>query len=226
MFKDVIYECESPEDVFAAEKIAKTYGWDWEIQDRLDVKYGDINQCKWLIYSINLETNMKVNFWQKSSRNKEELIRWISTGGDKNPIFPENLLELRKILSGGKFIDYNSPKKLVYESNDIQVIKYTDFTNFDNIEYRKGSKEYGGILIKLLEFLRIYKTNDSDTLEFKIKDFETKSKMTIDEIKKLIESKENGQKLFDFNITIENGKLIISNLNKIGKNRPFESNNY
>jgi len=29
--------------------------------------------------------------------------------------------------------------------------KILKFTDFDNLEYRKGSKEYGGLLTKLLE---------------------------------------------------------------------------
>lgn len=226
MLKDVVYKCESVSDVINAEKIAEKCGWSWEKLNRKNFKYDDIESCKWLIYSIDLETNIKSNYWKGDDRNKAQILMWLSSASDGNPLFPNDLIELKKMLGGDKliYINYNEPRKLVYEKNDIKVVKFSDFTDFDNIEYRKGSSEYGGILTKLLEFLRIYKTTDSDTLEFKIKDFETKSKMTIDEIKKLIKSKEDGQKLYDFNIVIDNNKLIISNLNKIGKNRPFESN--
>jgi hypothetical protein len=60
----------------------------------------------------------------------------------------------------------------------MKVFKYDEF---DNIEYRKGSIEFGGILLKLMEFLRLYKTDD--ILSFNIKEFTDKSNITIDDIK-------------------------------------------
>ena len=70
-------------------------------------------------------------------------------------------------------------RKNIYENT--KIIKYSDF---ENLEYRKGSKEYGGIITKLLEFLRLYDTQED--LTFKIDDFVKKSNITIEEIKKLL----------------------------------------
>lgn len=109
-------------------------------------------------------------------------------------------------------------RKNIYENTEI--IRYSDF---ENIEYRKGSKEFGGIITKLLEFLRLYNTQED--LVFKIGDFIKKSNITIEEIEKLQHSKEIGQKLYDFEIIIDKNNIMFKNLNKTGKNRPFESNN-
>lgn len=133
----------------------------------------------------------------------------------------DNIKNLENVLRLGKIEPYYMKKnELVYENDVQQIIKFNDF---DNLEYRKGSQEYGGILIKLLEFLRLYKTED--IISFKLNDFISKSNITIEEIQKLIESKDKGQKLYDFDILIEKGIISFSNLNKTGKNRPFESNN-
>lgn len=106
----------------------------------------------------------------------------------------------------------------IYENT--QIVRYSDF---ENLEYRKGSKEFGGIITKLLEFLRLYDTQED--LVFNIDDFVKKSNITIEEIQKLLHSKEIGQKLYDFEIVLDKNNILFKNLNKTGKNRPFESNN-
>lgn len=98
------------------------------------------------------------------------------------------------------------------------IIKFKDF---DNIEYRKGSKEFGTILTKLMDFLRLY---DKGDMSFHIDDFVNKSNITIDEITKLIDSKKSGQNLYLFNIKIKDGEIHFTDF-KNGKDRPFESNN-
>jgi len=37
------------------------------------------------------------------------------------------------------------------------IIKYSDF---DHLEYRKGSQEFGGLLTKLLEYLRLIRKEE------------------------------------------------------------------
>lgn len=100
-------------------------------------------------------------------------------------------------------------------SNDI--IKFNDF---DNLEYRRGSKEFGTILTKLMDFLRMF---DKGDMSFSINEFIEKSNITIDEITKLIESKKQGTNLFLFNIDIKGGEIHFTDF-KNGKDRPFESN--
>ena len=139
---------------------------------------------------------------------------------DGNYIFANNIDELKYQIYSKKseFYKYMNKRKNIYENT--KIIKYSDF---ENLEYRKGSKEYGGIITKLLEFLRLYDTQED--LTFKIDDFVKKSNITIEEIKKLLHSKEQGQKLYDFEIVLDKDNIIFKNLNKTGKNRPFESNN-
>ena len=97
------------------------------------------------------------------------------------------------------------------------IIKFNDF---DDLEYRKGSKEYGGILLKLMDFLRLY---DKGDMVFSISRFEELSNITEEEIRKLISAKNNGNNLYSFNIEIKDGNISFMDF-KNGKSRPFESN--
>lgn len=98
------------------------------------------------------------------------------------------------------------------------IIKFNDF---DNIEYRKGSKKYGGILTKLMDFLRLY---DKADMIFTIDNFENESNIDIDEINKLIDAKNDGNNLYLFNIEVKGNNIYFTDF-KNGKSRPFESNN-
>lgn len=100
------------------------------------------------------------------------------------------------------------------------VLKLNDF---NNMEYRKGSNEFGGILTRLVEFIRLCKLdNDSGEIVFNKNDFENKSNIKYDNLVKLINAKENGKNLYDFNIIIDNDKIIFNDFNNT-KNRPYES---
>ena len=99
-----------------------------------------------------------------------------------------------------------------------KIIKFNDF---DNIEYRKGSNEFGSILTMLMDFLRMYNKED---MEFSIEDFEEKSNIKIENIEKLINDKKKGNNLFLFDIELNNGNIYFTNFIN-GKSRPFESNN-
>ena len=155
-----------------------------------------------------------------SHENDNDLLYAIYREYGEKPIYVNSFKQC--VFQISKKIDYNKPTKLVYE-DVMQVLKYDQF---DNLEYRKGSIEFGGILTKLLEFLRLYKDDLIGELKFTITDFEKQSNIKIDLIKKLIGSKENGQKLYDFSISIENDSISFDELNKTGKSRPFESNNF
>jgi len=96
------------------------------------------------------------------------------------------------------------------------------FDDIDNIEYRKGSKKFGGLLVKLMEFLRIHK-NENNKIIFNINDFEKQSNIKINDIKSLL-SDDKGKNLYKFDINIDNDNIIFTNLTS-DKNRFFESSN-
>lgn len=99
-------------------------------------------------------------------------------------------------------------------------MKILNFNDYSNIEYRKGSQKFGGLITKLMEFLRIYK-KDNNSLVFNIVDFEKKSNINISEINDLL-SYENKNNLINFSIEIIDDKIKFDNLTK-DKSRFFES---
>lgn len=100
----------------------------------------------------------------------------------------------------------------------VNVLRFKDI---ENIEYRKGSQNFGALLIKLMEFLRLYKDKEEQDLSFEIKDFENKSNIKIDKLKELINDEE-GKTLYKFDINITDNNIIFINLTS-DKNRFFES---
>lgn len=92
--------------------------------------------------------------------------------------------------------------------NESQIMKFNDF---QNVEFRKGSLEHGDKVKQLIEFLRIYKNQNEDTLVFNKDEFEKASKMKISEIEQL--SKLPTKKsLMDFNIEITDNQVKFTNL--------------
>ena len=92
--------------------------------------------------------------------------------------------------------------------NESHIMRFDDI---QNLEFRKGSLEYGDKVKQLIEFLRIYKDQNEDTMVFNINDFEKASKMKIDEIKEL--SKLPTKKsLMDFDIEISDNQIKFTNL--------------
>jgi hypothetical protein len=170
----------------------------------------------------NWVSSNKMIYSYYSDKNDEYYINDSVEYNNGNCYFAENVDDFKimilKLVGKGISLYKINMKKNIYEDN---VIKFSDF---ENIEYRRGSKELGGLVTKLLEFLRLYDTMDD--LVFSIDNFIKSSNITIDEINKLIDSRQKGQKLFDFDIKIENNKIHFINLNKTGKNRPFESNSF
>lgn len=97
---------------------------------------------------------------------------------------------------------------------NINIINESHIMRFDdiqNLEFRKGSLEYGDKVKQLIEFLRIYKDQNEDVMVFNINDFEKASKMKIDEIEQLskIPSKKS---LMDFDIEITDNQIKFTNL--------------
>jgi hypothetical protein len=100
---------------------------------------------------------------------------------------------------------------------DGKIIKFNDF---DQFEYRRGSSKFGGLLTKIMEYLRLF-DNDSKTLKFDIKNFESETNIELKDVEELIKANNETKTLFDFNIEIQNDEIIFSNLNN--KQDPFES---
>ena len=99
--------------------------------------------------------------------------------------------------------------------------KVLKFGDFDNIEYRKGSKEFGGTLTKLLEYLRLFRKEEKE-LTFDIKKFEEQSNITLEELESLKKAKEDGKNLYEFDIIIDGDTVTFTGFDS-GKTRPFES---
>ena len=85
------------------------------------------------------------------------------------------------------------------------------FGDFQNLEFRKGSLEHGDKVKQLIEFLRIYKDQNEDTMIFNKDDFEKASRMKISEIEKL-NSLPSKKSLFDFDIEISGDQIKFTNL--------------
>lgn len=97
----------------------------------------------------------------------------------------------------------------------------TKYDEFDNLEYRKGSKQFGGLLTRLLEYLRLIR-KDEKSITISVSDFENESNIKKGELVSLIDAKEKGNNLFDFSINFEGDNIIFSGFDS-GKARPFES---
>lgn len=213
--KRIIMLIKSNEECIEAQKIGFENGYSWSSCGT------HLNHSFRRTHALFFNVDSYITF---SMFSIEKIIEYCKKCDNNSYILLDDISKLDYILKrNGKIPDYNKPNNLVYESSINKIMRFDEFDNFDNLEYRKGSKEFGGILTRLLEFLRIYKKID-DTIQFTISDFEKKSNINIDEIKKLIQSKESGMNLFDFNIVIDNNLITFSNFINI-KNRPFESNN-
>lgn len=87
-------------------------------------------------------------------------------------------------------------------------------------EYRKGSGEFGKLVSRIMEFLRLpefaSKLEENDGLKFEISDFEVRSHIKIDNVKKLLDEEHN---LYSFDIKIDDKYITFYNINKTYKDR-------
>jgi hypothetical protein len=99
---------------------------------------------------------------------------------------------------------------------DNRVKSFKEFSG----EYRKGSSEFGSLINRIMEFLRLpeFKTqlDDNDGLKFNIEDFEKRSHIKVEEIKQLLNNDHN---LYSFNIEISDKYITFSNINNTYKDR-------
>lgn len=110
---------------------------------------------------------------------------------------------------------YGAENKSKSYKTDNKVQSFSEFG-----EYRKGSSKFGGLISKIMEFLRIpeFKNHieENDGLKFEIVDFETRSHIKIDKIKQLLNKDHN---LYSFDIDIDDKYITFSNINKTYKDR-------
>jgi len=87
-------------------------------------------------------------------------------------------------------------------------------------EYRKGSNNFGKLVSRIMEFLRLpeFKSHieENDGLKFELSDFEKRSHIKIDKIKQLLNNDHN---LYSFDIKIDDKHITFSNINKTYKDR-------
>jgi hypothetical protein len=152
--------------------------------------------------------------WEKEQYVKNKVYRFYPELFNVN-----DLIKIKRILEDRTPLKYGiskmyKPKTFVRES----IVK---FDNFDNLEYRKGSKEFGGLLTRLLEYLRLVRKEEKE-LTFNLQEFEKESNITKKDLESLVKAKEDGKNLFDFDIIIDGNTVTFTSFNS-GKTRPFES---
>ena len=82
---------------------------------------------------------------------------------------------------------------------------------FEDFEYRKGSNEFGTITTKIMEWLRIHKTDSKITkIKTTLNKFLSETNIKLEDLTKLIHSKHN---LYNFKIKVDNSDIIFYNLN-------------
>ena len=104
------------------------------------------------------------------------------------------------------------------EGEEQRIKTYKEFSGEG--EYRKGSNKFGKLVQDIMMFLRLPEyndhRNDNDGLKFTIKDFELKSNISIEEIKKLLKSQ---HKLISFDIILDDDHIIFKNFKNTRKQR-------
>lgn len=81
-------------------------------------------------------------------------------------------------------------------------------------EYRKGSATYGQMVAAIMDWLRMYKTNEKgDKIIANLDKFLNETNIELETLKQFIENKRKTN-LVSFDIEINGDKIIFSNLNK------------
>ncbi len=108
--------------------------------------------------------------------------------------------------------DYEDTKSYdIVINNKLHESHILKFDDIQNLEFRKGSLQYGDKVKQLIEFLRIYKDQNEDTLIFNKDDFEKASRMKISEIEE-INNLPSKKSLMEFNIEITDDQIKFTDL--------------
>ena len=84
-------------------------------------------------------------------------------------------------------------------------------------EYRKGSNQYGGLVDKIMMWLRIHKEEKSNTIKVDLDKFLSETNIEINELEDFIQN--NQTKLISFDISVSDNHIEFSNLNNTKANR-------
>jgi len=121
MYKDIIYKCNNVDDVIEAEELAEMFGWNWS--NNMSEKYSNINNVKYLDFAINLNNDEKLIYYL-TVRDDNDVMEYLPDSSEHVILHDINQLKIQ--LRGKNFIDYNEPKKLVYEN---KILKFNNFKN-------------------------------------------------------------------------------------------------
>ena len=135
MFKDIIYKPSTVKELIDSQKLAFKFGWGNEV-----VRFTNLIESYYIIFSIDKDTNVKSVF-RISSRSFDTLQGYLNYNlqfNDGDYVYFDNFNDFSKHIKNVKRqIDYNRPKKLVYESvnDDIgKCVIYKPLTDSDLIE--------------------------------------------------------------------------------------------
>jgi hypothetical protein len=118
-------------------------------------------------------------------------------------------------------------EEFVHDFNvDLKSELQADIPTFG--EYRKGSEKYGGLVMKLMEWLRLEREiskKDLNNISIDIEDFETQSNIKLKDIEDFIKDKIS-KGLYEFEITIDysNRKINFNDLIKKHRHMLSERN--
>ena len=154
-----------------------------------------------------------------------EIVKLLLTNSKINPSIYDNFgikyalkngyTEIFKLLLQDKRVrEKLTNEEIKKYENQMSGLKESHILKFDdiqNLEFRKGSLQYGDKVKQLIEFLRIYKDQNEDTLIFNKDDFEKASRMKISEIEE-INNLPSKKSLMDFNIEITDDQIKFTDL--------------
>ena len=84
-------------------------------------------------------------------------------------------------------------------------------------EYRKGSNKYGGLVDKIMMWLRMHKEEKLNIIKVDLAKFLSETNIKINELEDFIQN--NQTKLISFDISISDNQVEFSNLNNTKTNR-------
>lgn len=219
----VVFDVGGPDELDEVKSFFKDYGFDDGDEDYF-FHISEVDSDDYLAICFDPDSDTNFHTCGKNWFDDKEYLEDDFVKNGMYRFYPDvlevkDLRKLKTMFDTGRVLlnrPMYSPRKFVYENT--KVVK---FDEFDNLEYRKGSKEFGGLLTKVLEYLRLVRKEEKE-LTFNLDDFVTNSNITKEELETLIKAKEDGKNLFDFSIELNDNTVTFSGFDS-GKSRPFES---
>jgi hypothetical protein len=168
------------------------------------ISKGELDVVKTLVDSgIGIHGNDEEALREAIRFDQTKIVEYLIQKGAR--INNKRVLDFIKIYSSTK-----SSKiiKNLLTTNESHIMRFDDI---QNLEFRKGSLEHGDKVKQLIEFLRIYKDQNEDTMVFNKDDFEKASRMKIEDIEKL-KNLPSKKSLMEFDIEITDTQIKFTNL--------------